>query len=90
MLPMLGTIDTRQHENVFLSVYRLLAIIRETLFYSKNNGSDSLEEMLSKEAPYSNFLATLLLGSGEPERRIGQLERCHHRYKGGRFVDYCY
>ena len=32
MLPMLGTIDTRQHENVFLSVYRLLAIIRETLF----------------------------------------------------------
>lgn len=61
MLPMLGTIDTRQHENVFLSVYRLLAIIRETLFYSKNNGSDSLEEMLSKEAPYSNFLQPFFL-----------------------------
>lgn len=61
MLPMLGTIDTRQHENVFISVYRLLAIIRETLFYSKNNGSDSLEEMLSKEAPYSNFLQPFFL-----------------------------
>lgn len=61
MLPMLGTIDTRQHENVFISIYRLLAIIRETLFYSKNNGSDSLEEMLSKEAPYSNFLQPFFL-----------------------------
>lgn len=61
MLPMLGTIDTRQHENVFISIYRLLAIIRETLFYSKNNGPDSLEEMLSKEAPYSNFLQPFFL-----------------------------
>lgn len=61
MLPMLGTIDTQQHENVFLSVYRLLALIREVLFYSKNNTLNGLEEMLSKEIPYSNFLQPFFL-----------------------------
>lgn len=64
MLPMLGSIDTQKHEYVFISIYRLMAIVRDILFYNKKyeNHERFLEEIISKAAAYISYLQPRFIG----------------------------
>ena len=57
LLPRLGTIDNSQNENVFLSVYRLLAVVREFLFAADNlETSEAFILLVNRYAQYRNYL----------------------------------
>lgn len=60
MLPIVGTMDTNGNEFIFISIYKLLAIIREVLFCDKTERS--LETLLRKGAAYSYFIQPFYLG----------------------------
>lgn len=58
-IPMMGTLDISKQESVFLSVYRLLAVIKELLanFYEIKPGKmDNFRLMVSKYGQYRNFM----------------------------------
>ena len=57
-IPMMGTLDVSKHESVFLSVYRLLAVIKEILAnYVKVevDNIDNFNILISKYSQYRNF-----------------------------------
>lgn len=60
MLPIVGTIDTNGDEFIFISIYKLLAVIREVLFCEKTERA--LETLLRKGAAYSYYLQPFYLG----------------------------
>ena len=57
-IPMMGTLDVSKQEFVFLSIYRLLAVIGEFLtnFSVKSAKNDNFSLMVSKYGQYRNFM----------------------------------
>lgn len=57
-IPMLGTLDVSKHESVFLSIYRLLAVIKGLLtnyMEVKARKIDNFNFLVSKYSQYRNF-----------------------------------
>ena len=58
-IPMMGTLNVSKQESVFLSIYRLLAVIKELLanFYEIKPGKiDNFRLLVSKYGQYRNFM----------------------------------
>ena len=57
-IPTIGTLDVSNNEFVFLSVYRLLAVIEEllaNLIVEKDTGKDNFNLLINKYSQYRNF-----------------------------------